>query len=207
LKKYNNSLIVAVTGGIGSGQSTVCSFFSKWGCKIIDADRTAKQVIMKNKKVQKELIRTFGREIFDRNYKLNKSALAEIAFRNEMETQKLNKIVHPHMVELLIEGMEKARFSKKYPLVLVDAALIYEVSIEQMFDFVVVVDAPYINRMQRVKKRDDMNRRQFNERLSKQIPLKEKVAWADYVIQNDADLDTLMSRTKYVFNELSKKAS
>ncbi|HHJ53583.1 MAG TPA: dephospho-CoA kinase [Caldithrix abyssi] len=206
-KRYKDPLIVAVTGGIGSGQSTVCKFFEEWGCKVINADLKAKEVIHRDKKLQKELMKTFGNDIFDHNGKLNTKLLAERAFRNELEIQKLNQLVHPRMVESLVEEMEQARFSGKYPLVIIDAALIYEISIEKMFDAVVVVDAPMQLRQQRVKDREGMTRKQFKERVDRQIPLEDKVKWADFVIQNDGTLDELKERTRKVFDKLMRMAS
>ncbi len=202
-KRYKNPLVVGVTGGIGSGQSSVCSFLERWHCKVINADLKAKQVIKRDKGLQSDLKKTFGNDIFTGNNQLNAKRLAELAFSNEIQTQKLNQLVHPRMVEILVEDMEHARFSGKFPLVVIDAALIYEISIEQMFDYIIVVNAPIKDRMDRVKKRDGMTQKQFKERAEKQIPLVEKIKWADFVIENDADLDSLKSRTHRVYKELT----
>jgi len=201
-KKYNQPLIVAVTGGIGSGQSTVCSFLKEWGCKIINADTKAKEVIQRNKKLQNQLKHVFGDEIFHKNGKLDTAKLAGLAFKNELQTQKLNRLVHPMMVEGLIEEMEQARFSGRYPLVIIDAALVYEINIERMFDAVVVVDAPMASRMKRVQERDGMNRKQFMARVDKQIPLGDKAEWADFVIKNNDTLEVLKKRCRTTFNSL-----
>ncbi len=203
-QRYKDPLIIAVTGGIGSGQSTVCKFFEEWGCKVINADLKAKEVIQKDKKLQRELRKTFGGDIFFDNGQLNTKRLAELAFRNELEIQKLNQLVHPRMVESLIEEMEHARFSGKYPMVIIDAALVYEISIEKMFDAVIVVDAPLPLRQQRVKDREGMTRKQFKERVDRQIPLEDKVKWADFVIKNDGTLDELKERSRQVFEKLMR---
>jgi dephospho-CoA kinase len=201
-KSYKNPKLVAVTGGIGSGQTTISLFFKKWRCKVINADKKAHEVIQRNKKLQNELAKVFGRDIFPKNKPFNRQLLAERAFKDELHTRKLNQLVHPRMVEVLIEEMEQARFSKKYPLVIIDAALIYEISIESLFDAVIVVNAPLNLRQRRVKERDGMSRRQFNERAGKQIPLADKVKWADYVIENDCDLEELEKRTRAVYEKL-----
>lgn len=201
-KKYRNPLIVAVTGGIGSGQSTVCSFLKQAGCKIINADDKAKEVIKRNRLLQKKLKETFGKEIFDAAGKLDTSRLADAAFKDAIQTQRLNQLVHPMMVESLVEEMEQARFSGRYPIVIIDAALVYEISIEQMFDAVVVVDAPLMQRQKRVRERDGVTRKQFMARLDKQIPLEKKVEWADFVITNDSSLGDLQKATMDVFKKL-----
>ncbi len=201
-RQYHHPLVVAVTGGIGTGQSTVCKFFEEWHCKMINADQVAKGVIQNNKTLQKELKEVFGREIFNKQKKLDTNVLAEKAFRNDFHTQQLNRLVHPRMVEVIIEEMEKARFSKRFPMVIIDAALIYEINIEQMFDAVVVVRAPLNHRQQRVQKRDGMTRRHFMERVSKQLPIEDKTRWADFVIDNNKSLDDLKKSTRVVYHQL-----
>ena len=201
-QRYKNPLIVAVTGGIGSGQSTVCSFFKEWHCKVINADVKAKEVIQQDRKLQNELKLAFDRSIFRKDRTLDTKRLAELAFKDEISTQKLNQLVHPRMVESLVEEMEQARFSGKYPIIIIDAALIYEISIENMFDAVIVVDAPVRLREKRVMERDNMTRNEFRSRLNKQIPLEDKVSWADYVIKNDGTVDNLKQKSRTIFNLL-----
>lgn len=199
---HKNPLVVAVTGGIGSGQSTVCKFFEDWNCKIINADLEAKRVIQRDRKLQSDLRKVFGNSIFFKNGSLNTKLLAQLAFKNELNTQKLNQLVHPRMVESLIEEMERARFSGRYSIIIIDAALIYEISIEQMFDAVIVVNSDYKLRERRVIQRDQMTKREFRARANKQIPLDDKVSWADYVIENNGSLDDLKQKTRAVYNKL-----
>lgn len=201
-QRYKNPLIVAVTGGIGSGQSTVCSFFKEWHCIVINADVKAKEVIQRDRKLQNELKLAFDRSIFRKDRSLDTKRLAELAFKDEISTQKLNQLVHPRMVESLVEEMEQARFSGKYAIIIIDAALIYEISIENMFDAVIVVDAPVKIREKRVMERDKMTHKEFRSRLDKQIPIEDKVSWADYVIKNDGTLDNLKQKTRTIFNLL-----
>lgn len=200
-RHYLHPLVAAVTGGIGSGQSTVCKMLEEWNCKVINADEKAKDIIRQNRGLQKELQREFGEEIII-NGKLDRKRLAEAAFKDELHTSKLNRLVHPRMVESLIEEMEQARFSGTYPVIIIDAALVYEISIEKIFDVVIVVSAPLEMRRQRVYQREKMTRQQFMERLDKQIPLEDKIGWADIVIDNNGSLDDLKIKTRKVYNKL-----
>ncbi len=201
MARYKNPLIVGVTGGLGSGQSTVAKLMEKGNAKVISADEMAKQAIARNKSLQRDLMKVFGDDIFEKG-RLNRALLAERAFKDITETRKLNQLVHPRMVENIIEAMEKARFSGRYPLIIIDAALIYEISIERNFDAIIVVTASIPNREKRVKERDGMSRQQFRERASKQIPLKDKAAWADFVIENNGTLDELEEKTRQVYKKL-----
>ena len=201
-KKYNNPLVVAVTGGIGSGQTTVSKLFGKWGAKVINADMKAKEIMQKDREIRKALKQTFGNNVFFRNGKLNTRLLAELAFKDELHTQKLNQIVHPRMVSYIVEEMEEARFSKRYPMVVIDAALVYEINIEQLFDAIVVVYAPIDERYKRVRQRDGMSKQEFFSRVDRQIPLEEKRKWADFVIDNSGSFEELEREARQVFEKL-----
>jgi dephospho-CoA kinase len=201
--KYKNPKVVGVTGGIGSGQSTVCNYLKEFGCKIIDVDRKAKQIINKDRSLQKDLIRTFGKEIFSRDGRLNRRLLASLAFQDEEKTNQLNRLVHPKMVAEVIEEMENARFSQKYPVIVIDAALIYEISIEQMFDQIIVVYTSLKRRLERVMKRDEQTKEEVMARVRRQISLEEKRKWADFVINNDGTLKDLKNQTEKIFEKIS----
>jgi len=200
--RYTNPKVVAVTGGIGSGQSTVCKRLGELGCRIIDLDKKAKQIIQKDATLQRELKKAFGKEIFAKDGTLNRKLLGRLAFSHDSKTMELNKLVHPRMVADVVEEMETARFSEKYPLVIIDAALIYEISIEQMFDAVIVVYASKDNRVRRVMKRDDLKRSEILARIRRQIPLEDKKKWADHVIENNSTIEELYKQTNEIFNSL-----
>lgn len=202
IKKYLDAKIIGVTGGMGSGQSTVCKIMESMGCKVIDVDKKAKQVIAKDKTLQKELKQAFGEEIFTKEGQLDRKLLANIAFNDASKTILLNNLVHPRMVAEVIEEMEQARFSKKYPLIVIDAALIYEISIEQVFDAIIVVYADLKERIQRVMQRDGLKKSEIKARIERQIPLEDKREWADFVIDNNGSLQNLKIQTQKIFNSL-----
>ena len=124
-----------------------------------------------------------------------------MAFRDEVKTLELNKIIHPRMVSEVVEEMETARFSQRYPLIIVDAALIFEISIEKMFDSVIVVYAKLNNRIKRVMERDDLKRAEVLARVHRQIPLEDKKNWADFVIDNDGTTDDLKKQVDHIFED------
>jgi len=201
--KYKNPKVIGVTGGIGSGQSTVCKYLNEIGAKVIDVDRKAKQIINKDRSLQAALKKTFGNEIFTKDGKLDRRLLASLAFQSEEKTQALNRLVHPKMVAEVIEEMENARFSQKYPIIAIDAALIYEISIEQMFEYIIVVYTSLKHRLSRVMKRDNQTRDEVMARVRRQISLDEKKKWADFVIDNDGSLEDLKKQTQTVFDKIT----
>ena len=199
---YNGSLVIAVTGGIGCGQSTVCKFLEKKGVKVINADMVAKREIDRNEEVQKELRRIFGSRIFYRNKKLNRKLLASIAFADEAKTVRLNRIVHPYMVSKIVTIIEEERERKHFRIIAVDAALIYELNLEHMFNAVVVVSSPMRYRIDRIKKRDNLSQKEIMDRMNKQIPIEDKIKWGDFVITNNRDLEALERSTIKVYKDL-----
>ena len=202
--KYKKSIIVAVTGGMGSGQSTTCSFFKEWGCKIINADAEAKNIIQNDKGLQKDLKRLFSADTFDKSGNLNTTHLAEQAFKDDEQTKKLNQLIHPKALKSLEEKIKKAALTGFYPIIIVDAALIYENNLQEKFDYIIVVNANIKNREKRVFERSRITREQFQNRINKQIDLNKKIEWSDYVIENNGSLDDLKNATQKVYWELLK---
>jgi dephospho-CoA kinase len=200
---YLETKLIAVTGGIGCGQTTVCEYFKSLGCKVINMDDKAKQVIHKDINIQKELKKAFGKSIFDKTNRLDNKKLADIVFVDEGKVDKLNKIIHPRMIAEVIEEMEVARFSRKYPLVIMDAALIFEVNIEQIFDSIIVVYADLEKRIERIKHRDGMSRNEIINRINRQIPLGEKMEWADYTIDNNGSIKDMKKQVVKIFEKLT----
>jgi dephospho-CoA kinase len=201
--KYLDTKLVAVTGGIGSGQTTVSKMLDDLGAKVINVDRKVKQLMQRDAALQRELRHAFGKQAFNEKKELNNKWLAEIVFSDETKLQMLNRIVHPRMVAEIVEEMEAARFSGKFPIVVVDAALIYEVSIEQMFDIIIVVNCRKDTRIKRVMQRDDMKRDDVLSRMRHQIPLEEKAKWADVVITNNGTEEELKKSVDEAFEKIT----
>lgn len=200
----NNSLIVGITGGMGCGQTTLAKFLEEQGAKIIHADSIAHRIVDSDAEVRKALINAFGRNIYTRYGKLKRQLLGKIVFNDESQLRLLNRIVHPPMVGHIIDEIEKARESGRYQIIGIDAALIFEANIEKMFDEIVVVVSKMSNRIERIKKRDDLPQKKIMERIRQQIPVDEKSKWADYIIQNDEDIISLKNKAKVLFRQLTE---
>jgi dephospho-CoA kinase len=193
---------VAVTGGIGSGQSTVSNIFEKFGCKIINADQVARQIINTNTEIINELKNTFGTHFFDSTNKLKRKEFGKMIFANKNSTQKLNEIVHPQLVQELITEIETEEKLGKYKVIIIDAALIYELSIERFFDHIVVVFTNKETRIKRVRERDGATRQQIIDRMNNQFPLDEKREWADFIITNNGRPEDLEPQVFDVYEKI-----
>ncbi len=200
--KYSRPLVVGLTGGMGCGQTTVAKFFEKWGARVVNADLIAKQVVDEDEEVKRELEKAFGKRIFYRNRKLNRKLLARIVFEDESKTRRLNRIVHPRMVSRIIEKIEQARETGRYPIIAIDAALLYELNLEHMFDAMIVVSSKMQNRIKRIQERDRLSEREIIHRIQRQLPIEDKMKWADFVIENNGTLQDLERRSRAVYHRL-----
>ncbi|MCB0515313.1 MAG: dephospho-CoA kinase [Chitinophagales bacterium] len=174
---------IGITGGIGSGKSIVCKLFALLEIPIYYADARAKYLMQEDKTVKKQLIETFGREIFSPNDTLNRQLLAQKVFNNPLELQKLNNIVHPAVKRDSEQWF--AHLPKNTPYALKEAALIFEAKIENQFDKIIVVTAPQKLRIARVQQRDNLSIAQIKARMRQQLSEKYKIQQADFVIYNN----------------------
>lgn len=188
--------IIGLTGGIGSGKTTVARLFESFGIPIYIADEEAKK-IMELPDVIENIKTVIGNEIFD-NAKLNRQKLAKIVFNDKDKLQELNKIVHPkvksHFDNWLIEN-------KSAPIVIKETALLFETGSEMNFDSIITVTAPLAIRIQRVIDRDKIDYEAVLNRINNQISDEIKIAKSNFVIHND-NLESLTKQVKNIYNQL-----
>ncbi len=182
---------IGLTGGIGSGKTLVAKFLSENGIIIISADKIAKELVNTSAVIKKKLMSEFGADIYDKQGQLNREKVAQIIFRDEQARRKINSIIHPHVLnrqQAMLNDLEKRG---AVDIAGVEAALIFEAGSENQFDYIIVVHAPYDNVIARLKERDHLSEQQIEERISSQLPVQEKIARADYVINNDSTIEDL----------------
>ncbi len=178
-------LKIGVTGGIGSGKTTVCKLFEFLKAPVYYADDEAKRLMQTDVKLIQSIKDLFGEQVYDDDNKLNRLALAEIVFNDSQALTKLNNIVHPAVAKHSYYWMENLAKSKSIPYAIKEAALIYETSGEQVLDYIIVVTAPKATRINRVMKRDRVPVQAVKARMEKQMSEEEKVKRADFLIHND----------------------
>ncbi|MBL7959572.1 dephospho-CoA kinase [bacterium] len=192
------SVVIGLTGGIGCGKTEVAKIFQHLGAKIIDADAIGKSVVETLPNVLKEIVKVFGRKFVNKDGTLKRKELGAYVFADEEKKIQLNRIVHPHLfkqVQQEIEGAQKAGNK----IIVVDAALIYETGIENIFDKVVVVNSDLKNRIERIKQRDQLTDDEISHRMSAQMPLEEKVRRATLVITNNGSVESLKEAAEKIF--------
>lgn len=186
---------VAITGGIGSGKSSVTDYLEKKGHSVLRSDLIAKELMAQDAQIKKKLIEEFGEESYS-NDKLNTKFLAANVFTNEENVQKINSIVHPPVMEK-IDQLSKEIF-KNQNIVFIETALVYEANLEDFFDYVILVLADEKTRIERIIAREKVTEEQVRARMQFQIPDEEKKDDADFVLDNNTTLLELENRVEFL---------
>lgn len=175
-------LKVGITGGIGSGKTTICRIFESLNIPIYYADDRAKSLMVNDEKLVKGIKELFGKKAYLENGLLNREYIGSIVFSDKLMLEKLNQLVHP-AVRLDGENWFKSHADKPYALK--EAALHFESGGYKLMDKMITVFAPEAMRIERVMQRDNTTAEAVKARIDKQLPDSEKVRLADFVIYND----------------------
>jgi len=188
-------LKIAITGSIGSGKSAFADFIKEAGYTIIKADDISKEILARNNEVKEKVINAFGKESFT-DSEINRKYLAEKVFSDPGNVMIINSILHPLVIkkvnDLMLEEL------KKSDRIFVEAALIYEADMEEMFDYVVLITAGKevrYNRKSGTLTPEDFEKRDFN-----QIPDEEKKKRADFIFENNGSLKELRDKAKLLLS-------
>ncbi len=178
-------MIVGLTGGIGSGKTTVAGFFKELGVPVYNSDKEARKLMKNSKKVKKAIIELLGEDAY-KGKKLNKTHISDRIFTNEKLLQKLNSIVHPAVRNHFLKWKNR----QDAPYVIQETALVFENNSQDFYDKIILVVAPKAYRIQRVARRDGISEQQIKNRLRNQLEDREKIPLAHYVIDNTELLET-----------------
>jgi len=195
--------VVGLTGGIGSGKSTVAGFFRDRGAVVIDADAISRAITEVNSPVLRELQLAFGSDILDSDGKLQRQLLAERAFISHGETQRLNAIMHGRIRE---RAISEIRLLGEESIAIYDMPLLVETDSVAMCNFVVVVDAPVSQRIERLKSSRGMSESEVLQRMAMQASDRDRNAVANFIITNDLDLDHLYQQCDLAWTAIMNAA-
>lgn len=173
-------LKIGLTGGIGSGKSTVAGIFQVLGIPVFDADASARQLMESDVQLQKEVEALFGASAYHAG-KLNRKLIADIVFQDPFQLEKLNMIVHP----ATIRAAEEWAVRQNAPYIIKEAALFFEAGSAEGMDYIIGVFAPQHIRINRVMKRDAVTRDEVLSRMKRQIQEEIKMRLCDFVLLND----------------------
>ena len=194
-------MIVAVTGGIGSGKSFVIEEFSKFSNVITYiADEEAKKLMTTSVDVRQKIIQAFGEEAYVNN-QLNREFIASIVFKDERKLKEINAIVHPEVFKHFFEFAQL----HKDKIILYESALVFETGYAKQFDYVITVTAPLHTRLERLIARDKTTQEQVFQRMSKQWKEDKKILQSHYLIGNQ-QIEETKAQIKRIYNILTEKS-
>jgi dephospho-CoA kinase len=178
---------IAITGNIGSGKSTFANFAQQAGYPVFYADQVSKNILDSDENVKSLIEKEFGKDAL-KNGKPNKTFLAQLVFSDPEKLKKLESILHPKVIKETKKFFQD--FSKTNKAIFVEAALIYEADMENMFDYVVLITSERNLRLER-KVKSGLNEQDFNKRESNQISEEEKKKRADFIFSNNLSKEEL----------------
>jgi len=198
-------VLFGLTGGLASGKSSVAARWKARGLPVIDADELAREIVAPGSAALEEIVRSFGKGILQKDGSLDRKGLASQVFADPEARRTLEAITHPRIVAATMERASDLE-SQDEPLGCYEATLLVERRVADNFRPLVVVSATERNQIARAVSRDKISENDARARLAAQVPLKEKEAVADYVIDNNRDLSTLIKRADEVLDAICKGA-
>lgn len=193
-------MVIGLTGGIGTGKSTVARRLVEKGYRVIDADMISRSIIEKDE-VIKEILEKIDKDLFE-NGKINRKKLAQIVFKDEKKLDVLNSIMHPLIIREMKKEIEKQ--IKIYDIVIVDMPLIFEMKIEKEFDVILLVYASKQVQIKRIVQRDGRTEEEAESIINSQIDLEFKRKRSDYILENNGTLEYLYAKTDKILKEIEK---
>jgi dephospho-CoA kinase len=193
---------LGVTGGIGSGKTTVCGFLAEQGARVFYADLEAKRLMTEHEGLRADIVDAFGEESYSDDGSLNRKHLADVVFQSPERVEQINALVHPRVHEAFAAAADRAE-EEGVEVLVHEAALIFESGGDEHLDAVAVVVAPDEDRIARVVERDDTTEDEVRARMSHQLPQEELRRRADYVIENDGTLDDLRRKSVNLYHSVA----
>ena len=193
-------MIIGLTGGIASGKSTVSNMIKEIEIPVVDADVIAREVVQKGEEAYEQIVHYFGTEILNVDASLDRKKLGAIVFNNEEKRLALNEIVHPAIRKKMLEKIEFYKQAGQKTIVL-DIPLLFESKLTYMVDKIILVYVDQEIQKDRLKKRDQFSDEEAKARIASQMPLTEKIDFADEIIHNHG----LKEETKQQLMAILKK--
>jgi dephospho-CoA kinase len=195
--------VIGLTGGIGSGKSTVSQFLAELGAMIINADKIGHEAFQPGTEAWQEVVAAFGNQIVSPNGEIDREKLGKIVFSNPQARAQLNRIMHPRIYERVKTQLEEYK-RQGAGVVVLEAPLLLEAGWASLVDEVWVTTASQTTILERLRERTGLSEKEALARIHAQLPAEEQVKHADIVIDTDCDLDELKAKVNKLWQRLQK---
>lgn len=196
-------LVLGITGGIACGKSLIGGLFRELGAATVDADDLARTAVSPGSAAFTRIIEHFGREVLTAAGEIDRPQLAQRIFADPDERQVLNRITHPEIAALAIARLRELASRPDVPLVVYEAPLLFEAQAQDRVDCVLVVASAPEKQLVRLMQRDGVSRDEALRRIASQMPLAEKIARADFVIENNGTPEEAAQAVRAIFGKLT----
>ncbi len=203
---WSGMVVVGLTGGLGAGKTTIAGLFQDCGATIIDADQLARDVVEPGKVAWKEIKKQFGNGVLHSNKTLNRQALAQVVFHNPSKLKILQKIIHPRVAREQAARTKAIGKANPQTVIIYDAALLIEAGAYRKMDHILVVKADRLTQLSRVCQRDGLTKSAALRRIRQQMPLRQKLHYADTVLDGTWPRSRLRLMVKSLYRTYQNEA-
>jgi dephospho-CoA kinase len=200
------ALLAGLTGGMGSGKTTVGKLFQSLGAYVLDADEICRSLVEFGKPAWQEIVDLLGNEVIRDDQTLDRRKIADIVFDDPEKKKALETILHPRVMEEEQAIYKDILKDDPCALVIIEAALLIESENYRKVDKVIVIACDEESQLHRITAKSTFSREDAERRLKQQMPLKEKIKFADYVLHNDSGLSELEEKVEVLFHQLKQLA-
>ena len=195
-------LHVGLTGNIASGKSYAALLFAELGAHIIDADAVVHELLTSTSKTYQRLVQAFGDQILRPDKTIDRRILGQIVFSDAEKRRLLNEITHPEVASEILRRIFNLEQISRSGIVIVDAALIIETGGYNMYDRIIVVTCDPMLQISRLKTRDHLTAEEANARIESQMPIEEKLKYANYTIDTSGTLKQTQEQVEAIYRDL-----
>lgn len=194
-------VVIGVTGGVGTGKSTVAKMFRQLGAVVLDADAIAHQLMEPKRLCWRRVVESFGEGVLNEDQSINRRQIADIVFRDAQRRKDLEAIIHPAVLRQIKQRLHRLQHSRRIRAVVLDVPLLVEVDAHGMADALVVVTAPRQAQLARLAHRYG-DSEEVDARIAAQMEVSAKAALADVVVDNAGTLDATRTQVKRIWEQL-----
>ena len=195
-------VVIGLTGGVGTGKSTVAGMFKRLGAAVLDADAIAHEVMEPKHLAWRKVVQAFGESILNSDQTINRARLAARVFADAGERVRLERIVHPHVLREIRQRLRRLGRSRRTRAVVLDVPLLVEAGAHRLADALVVVTAPPDIQRRRIRERRGWSAEEAESRIGAQWELSAKAALADHVVDNGNGVDATRTQVKGIWRQL-----